>query len=100
MNKINIINPFNKKYINNLEKKNLKTFLGGGITSIPGKALSSIKNILTTNYIQIGKDMITNITSNKQLKAKLKEMGYELYLIAGKGRFLLQKKETKNLKQV
>lgn len=98
MNKINIINPFNKKYINNLEKKNLKTFLGGGITSIPGKALSSIKNILTTNYIQIGKDMITNITSNKQLKAKLKELGYELYLIAGEGALFITEERNEKLK--
>lgn len=98
MNKINIINPFNKKYINNLEKKNLKTFLGGGITSIPGKALSSIKNILTTNYIQIGKDMITNIISNKQLKAKLKEMGYELYLIAGEGAIFITEERDEKLK--
>ena len=98
MNKINIINPFNKKYINNLEKKNLKTFLGGGITSIPGKALSSIKNILTTNYIEIGKDMITNITSNKQLKAKLKEMGYELYLIVGEGAIFITEERDEKLK--
>tara|TARA_Y100000591_G_scaffold245521_1_gene216464 strand:- start:271 stop:1113 length:843 start_codon:yes stop_codon:yes gene_type:complete len=98
MNKINIINPLNKEYINKLEKKNLKTFLGGGISSIPGKALSTIKGILTTNYIQIGKEMINNIRSNKQLHAKLKEMGYELYLVAGEGALFITEEKNEKLK--
>ena len=42
--------------------------------------------------------MITNITSNKQLKAKLKEMGYELYLIAGEGALFITEERNEKLK--
>ena len=98
MNKINIINPLKNNYINNLELKNLTMFLGGDLKNISEKAISTISGILKTNYIQIGKDMINNIKSNKQLKAKLKEFGYELYLVLGDGALFITEEKNEKLK--
>ena len=94
-----VSNLFNKSYIKELQKDNLRKFLGGGITdNIPDSVKNPVSNILETNYIEIGKDIIHNIKTNKQLRAKFKELGFEFYGILGDGALFITEKHDEKLK--
>ena len=100
MNYLDAINPMKINIINNIETQNLTNLLGDDISKIPTNLLSPIKDIFTMNYIQIGKEAIDNIRNNKKLRAKVKELGYELYLVAGEGALFITEEKDEKLKSM
>jgi len=98
---MNAYNPFDSSYIKNLEVSNLQNFFGvDKLTGIPSDIVETVQGILTTNYIDLGKDIINNIRTNKQLQAKVKELGFELYTIVGEGALFITEDTDGKLKSV
>ena len=99
LDNINIINPFNNSLVKNMEIEHIKNLLGiNTLTSIPGTVMTTIKDIMTTNYIALGTEVIKNITTNKKLHAKLKELGFELYGMAGDSALFITEEHDEQLK--
>ena len=98
---MNAYNPFDSSYIKNLEVSNLQNFFGvDKLTSIPSDMVSTVQGILTTNYIELGKDIIHNVRTNKQLHAKVKELGFELYTVVGEGALFITEDNDGKLKSL
>ena len=99
---LNAINPFNQTYINKLEILNLNAFLSmiGSPTQLPGKIKSGVQQMLSANYLAMGKAIIDVFVENEELLEKSKELGFELYGVVGDGALFITEKHDEQLKTI
>ena len=97
---LNAVNPFNQSYIDKLEILNLNGFLSmiGSPTQLPGKIKSGVQNMLSANYLAMGKAIIDVFAGNEELQEKAKELGFELYGVVGDGALFITEKHDGYLK--
>ena len=99
---LNAVNPFNQSYVDKLEIINLNGFLSmiGSPTELPGKIKNGVSQMLSANYLAMGKAIIDVFAGNEELQEKAKELGFELYGVVGDGALFITEKHDEQLKTI